>query len=215
MSTSPTSPGSNPAQFLMLNWQDTFLEHYEKTFNIAYSAKMAGVSRPTVYKYLERDPDFKERFDNARESAIDTLEGSAYNRATYGVPTIKKTYDLKTGTVTSETTSVQFSDSITLKMMEANRPEVYRTKTAIEHSGSIGVLPESAQDQFRELATQAIQNYISAGYTLELAIQTALGLGLPQDYIALVRPEDLKMLESGPVIDITPTNGDRSNGKHD
>ncbi|SRR5258706_9297845 len=206
-----------PNTLLPATWQDRFIEKFAETMNVRASAFYAGVSRQTVYKHRETDPTFCDRYEDARQDALDRLEEAVMKRARDGVEQITPIY--YKGVKIDQVVKREFSDALAKFMLESHKPEVYRQKQTIEHTGNIGIEHESAQEQFRQLATQAIQNYLDAGYTLELAIRTALSLGVPQDYISLVRHEDLKMLESGPVIDITPTtngNGSNgSNGKHD
>lgn len=194
-------------------WQDRFIEKFAETMNVRASALYAGVSRQTVYKYKETDPTFRERYEDAKQDALDILEEAVRVRAVEGVKQITPIY--YKGAKIDEVVRVEFSDALAKFYLESHRPEIYRPKQTIEHRGSLEV-QVSIEDQRREIATTAIQNCLNQGFPLEVAIKAALDLGMPQTYIALVRGEDLSFPEVKPVIDITPeTNGNGSNGKHD
>ena len=55
-----------------------------ETGNHTAAAKRAGINRKTLYKWVEKYPDFKEAYNQALEISIDLLELEARNRATKG-----------------------------------------------------------------------------------------------------------------------------------
>src|SRR5258708_20747743 len=76
--------GANGVSRPPSTWQDQFVEKYAETMNLRASALYAGVTRPTVYKYLKSDPIFAERVKLAKEDAVDTLEQAVLQRARDG-----------------------------------------------------------------------------------------------------------------------------------
>jgi hypothetical protein len=54
--------------------QDVFLAHFAGTCNLAEAAEVAGVSESTVFKCLDRDPDFAERFRAVLAQSYQHLE---------------------------------------------------------------------------------------------------------------------------------------------
>lgn len=52
---------------------------------VSEAAKCAGVGRQTVYDRLNRDQDFKAKFDDAIEEGTDAIEQAATFRAIHGV----------------------------------------------------------------------------------------------------------------------------------
>jgi hypothetical protein len=54
--------------------QDVVLAHFAGTCNLAEAAEVAGVSESTVFKCLDRDPDFAERFGAALAQSYRRLE---------------------------------------------------------------------------------------------------------------------------------------------
>ena len=65
-------------------WENAFFAALEKTGVVAWAAKAAGVGRRTVYDHLQADPEFGERWQEALDTAADTLEGELIRRAVEG-----------------------------------------------------------------------------------------------------------------------------------
>ena len=65
-------------------WENAFFAALQKTGVVAWAAKAAGVGRRTVYDHLQADPEFGERWQDALDSAADTLEGELIRRAMEG-----------------------------------------------------------------------------------------------------------------------------------
>ena len=66
------------------NWENAFFAALGKTGVVAWAAKAAGVGRRTVYDHLQADPEFGERWQDALDTAADTLEGELIRRAVEG-----------------------------------------------------------------------------------------------------------------------------------
>src|SRR2546421_5722592 len=64
--------------------QATFLTSYAQNANILLSAQNAGISRQTVYEWLEHDEAFSFVFNQAKEDAKDVIRGEIYRRAIEG-----------------------------------------------------------------------------------------------------------------------------------
>jgi hypothetical protein len=62
-----------------------FLELFPDTFTVAETAKRTGICRRTLYLWLETDPEFVKSFEDAKKTAIETLEREARRRAYEGV----------------------------------------------------------------------------------------------------------------------------------
>ena len=65
-------------------WENAFFAALGKTGVVAWAAKAAGVGRRTVYDHLQADPEFGERWQEALDTAADTLEGELIRRAVEG-----------------------------------------------------------------------------------------------------------------------------------
>src|SRR6266496_195179 len=62
-------------------WHGKFLASLAKSPSVALAARAARVSRRTVYNARDADPEFAEKWDNALNTALDSLEHSVFLRA--------------------------------------------------------------------------------------------------------------------------------------
>jgi DNA-binding transcriptional regulator YdaS (Cro superfamily) len=65
--------------------REEFLKMLEKTCNVSKSARLIGISRRRAYQVRKKDKEFAARWDEAIETATDTLEEEARRRAKDGV----------------------------------------------------------------------------------------------------------------------------------
>ena len=65
-------------------WHRPFLAAFSNSGNIGASARNARIHRQTVYKALERDQTFREKFEKAKEEAILQLETKLHELALAG-----------------------------------------------------------------------------------------------------------------------------------
>jgi hypothetical protein len=86
------------------SWHEAFLRSLAAMPNVRLAARSAGVSRQDAYKHREMFADFAERWDEAKEAAVDSLELKAWTRAS------------------------KASDTLTIFMLKAHRPQLYRDK---------------------------------------------------------------------------------------
>lgn len=98
------------------DWKARFLAALVGFPNITGAARAAGISRQHAYLARKTDEDFAMAWDDALESAVDALEGSAYQRA-----------------LADDTT-------LTIFLLKAHRPDKYRDKASTEHSGKIEIV---------------------------------------------------------------------------
>ncbi len=64
--------------------QKAFLAAFRETGNVRLACKAAGVGRSTHYRWREKDSEYREAFDQAKEDATDVLEAEAHRRAVEG-----------------------------------------------------------------------------------------------------------------------------------
>lgn len=116
----------------------TFLKELAKRANISDAAKAAAINRSTAYRWRNAEPDFKAAWDEALETAIDAMEREAHRRAFTGIkkPIIGRVGKDKDGIVTHVT---EYSDGLATLLLKAHRPEKYRERTDVQHSGKIEV----------------------------------------------------------------------------
>lgn len=114
----------SPARKRRQEWMPRFLELFGATCNITLACKGAGVSRGTVYGYQRDNEEFAQQMADAKQQAIETLEAICWDRA-------KKKSDL-----------------LMMFLLKAHRPEMYRERQEIQHSGSVEyvvIAPPKAQ----------------------------------------------------------------------
>lgn len=61
-----------------------FCECVSSGIRLSQAAKICGVSRRNIYYHLANDPEFKEAYEDAEETATDNVEAALYAAATGG-----------------------------------------------------------------------------------------------------------------------------------
>lgn len=77
-------PATLPTPYSTEVAKATFTQSLAETASVTHAADAAGVSRQTVYRWRQSDPQFADDWDHSLERAADTLEASAYQRAIAG-----------------------------------------------------------------------------------------------------------------------------------
>lgn len=131
-------------------WEPIFLDALAKCGVITYAAQIVGVDRSTVYRHRDANPEFAAAWDDAIETSTDLIEREVFRRAVEGVtePVVsagKHVVDVQ-----------RYSDRLAEFLLRARRPEIYRERAELHHSGSIGLsvvaLAEKAREGRRELS---------------------------------------------------------------
>src|SRR5690349_14792148 len=65
--------------------QGLFLEAFGATGVVTEAARRAGISKSTHYEWLETDPEYPAKFEDAKQTALDNLIYAATVRARDGV----------------------------------------------------------------------------------------------------------------------------------
>jgi hypothetical protein len=109
--------------------QRAFLAAYAKLFNISRAAELAGVGRRCHYDWLRDDPEYAERFEDARQAFIDELEEEAYRRAVEGWDEPVFYEGVKVGA------KRKYSDNLLMFRLKAELPQKYRDRHEITGPG--------------------------------------------------------------------------------
>jgi hypothetical protein len=119
--------------------QAVFLAEYAKRGNVAAGCQKAGISRTTVYRWLEHDEDFSLRHEQAKADYCDRLRNEIDRRAHDGV--LKPVYQsgFKVGSIR------EYSDTLLIFQAKAKMPE-YREKVQVEQSGQVSVQHDVSQN---------------------------------------------------------------------
>lgn len=137
MATSP-----NGALHTTAHLKKAFLDAFSQTGIVLAAAEAAGVPRRNVYYWLEHDERFALAFRQAEEDSTQRLEREAWRRAADGVEKLSA----------SGRPYTDYSDTLLIFLLKARRPERYRDRYEVRHSGSaeapvkveVGFTPEAA-----------------------------------------------------------------------
>lgn len=104
------------------SWHARFIEILSQSCNVTLACKGAGVDRTNAYIHRKEIPDFARAWDDAIEQAVDILEAEAWQRAR------------------------KQSDVLMIFLLKAHKPEKYREKVNLHHSGKIDVTRLSEEE---------------------------------------------------------------------
>jgi hypothetical protein len=117
--------------------QAAFLDELALRGNVRDACAVAGVPRRTAYDWRDADPAFAAAWDTALDEAADVMEREAHRRAVDGTeePVFGSMgQGLGSGEVGRIT---KYSDTLLIFLLKAARPEKYRERQQIEHTGEI------------------------------------------------------------------------------
>jgi hypothetical protein len=107
-----------------LQKQALFLASFSETANVLISARLAGVSRQMVYKWLEHDEHFSFAYNQAKEDANDVLRAEIYRRGVRG-------YDEQVLVNGKMHTVRKYSDTLLIFLAKARMTE-FREKQTLD-----------------------------------------------------------------------------------
>lgn len=126
-----------------------FLHVLSETCNVGKAAGAIGVSRMTVYRWREDDPEFAAAWDAAKRVGVTALEDEAHRRAFDGVdePVFYKG---------DECGSVRkYSDTLAIFLLKAHDPDKYRENSKVELSGHLATTDMTDDEIRAEIAALA------------------------------------------------------------
>jgi len=110
-----------------------FLKALATNAVVGYACDAANVCRRTAYQWRQDHPEFATAWEQAVETAIDRLEQEAWRRACEGVE--KPVY--QGGELVGH--MQEYSNTLTIFLLKANRPEKYRERYEIQHGGDVNI----------------------------------------------------------------------------
>ena len=112
---------------------------------MARACEAIDVARLTVYRWRDADPEFARDWAHAKEVGLDALEDEGTRRAFEG-------YDkpiVHQGVVTA--TMKEYSDTLLIFLLKGGKPEKYRERQQVDHSGGVSLqvvtgVPQPGED---------------------------------------------------------------------
>jgi hypothetical protein len=137
------------------DWVPRFLAEVSASANIKAACAAAGVGRATVYQRRDSDVEFAGLLSLALDDAVDDLELEARRRAHEGVERpVFGSGGPGVGTV--EVGRIrEYSDTLMIFLLKAHRPEKYRERHEVKHTGRVGVAVTAEELSDDELAAIA------------------------------------------------------------
>lgn len=134
-----TEEGQNGTPKKRPRWAKAFLSVLAESGNVRLASQAASVARSAVYALRASDEVFAAEWDTAQEEAADLLEQEARRRAHDGwdEPVFGS---MGQGLGSGEIGTVRkYSDTLLIFLLKGARPEKYRERTDVRHSGKIDV----------------------------------------------------------------------------
>jgi hypothetical protein len=148
--------------------REKFLAALRNSANVRAACQAAGLPRISVYRWRNNDAAFAAKWEEALDEAVDTLEAAAWQRGRDGV--LKPVYQggEKVGDIR------EYSDTLLIFLLKANRPGRYRETIRNEHTGELtvnwrdeaqknGIDANKAEATYQKLVASAVAELSGAG----------------------------------------------------
>lgn len=122
--------------------REAFLSALALTGNVSEAAAACAIGRTAAYDWRRDDETFAADWDAALDEAADRMEREAFRRAVEG--TEKPVFgSLGQGRGSGEVGRIrEYSDTLLIFLLKAARPEKFRERTEVRHTG---LTPEQAK----------------------------------------------------------------------
>jgi hypothetical protein len=128
--------------------KEAFLAAYSKMANITYAAKASNVFRASHYRWMQTDPDYKQKFYEAHEEACDLLEAEATRRAVQGIEEPIYYQGVECGKIK------KYSDTLLIFLLKAARPEKFKDRHEVGGVGGGPILLKVVYENQLEIAKE-------------------------------------------------------------
>lgn len=139
--------------------QAVFLDSFKLNANVTAACQQAGISRETLYKWLEHDQPFSFRYHQAGEMANDVLLAAAWRRGVQGVEEPVVSMGTQVYVDGKPLMKRVYSDSVLLRLMswripgfkEASGTTVNNVNMQVQRNEVYARLSEQELDQLESL----------------------------------------------------------------
>jgi hypothetical protein len=125
------------ANVLSARRKRSFLRALSQTGNVAMACAAAGWARGVAYSIRKGDPDFREKWEFALESAVDVMHAAAFQRAVHGVEE-DVWHKPKEGTPEVIGAVTKYDSQLLMFLMKAHDRAKYGDKIEAKHEASKG-----------------------------------------------------------------------------
>jgi hypothetical protein len=134
--------------------REAFIAALMRGLSISGAAIHADIARRTVYDWRDADHEFRAAWDEALEYGADRLEDEAFRRAHDGVekPLVSGGKIVKD----DEGAAIrvrEYSDTLMCLLLKSRRPDKFRERTDVKHSGAIDVEVRAVDEIASQLAS--------------------------------------------------------------
>ncbi len=121
-----------PKRTLKKDWRPKFLQALADTGSVVRAVAVAKVARSYAYEIRTAEPSFAAAWKEAEEIGVELMEAEARRRAVEGC--LKPVFQggKRVGEV------LEYSDTLLIFLLKAHRPEKYRERSQVEHTGKDG-----------------------------------------------------------------------------
>lgn len=137
-------------------WAKAFLAALAQTGNIRHACEVVDIGRTTAYTLRSDDETFAAEWESAIEESADLLEKEARRRAELGVQRLKfhngntimvqaqgpggePLVNVEGQPVMVPYVEHEYSDTLMIFLLKGIRPEKYRERTDMRHSGKVDI----------------------------------------------------------------------------
>lgn len=137
-------------------WAKAFLVALARTGNIRQSCEVSEIGRTTAYALRDADPTFAADWETALEESADLLEQEVRRRAEQGVQRLKfhngsaimvqalspegiPLVNDKNEPIMVPYVEHEYSDTLAIFLLKGIRPEKYRERADVRHSGKVNI----------------------------------------------------------------------------
>lgn len=113
------------------DWKPRFIQELARRGNVSLAAAKAKIGRQYAYQARGADAAFKAAWDEAVEISTELMEEEARRRAVEG--TLRPVF--QGGKLVGKVK--EYSDTLLIFLLKARKPDKYRDRQSVEHSGSV------------------------------------------------------------------------------
>lgn len=111
-----------------------FLEGLASSASVTTACLLAGFGRRSAYDWRAADEDFAADWEDALEAGTDLMEDEMRRRAVEGVDEPR----FHDGQICGHVRKC--SDSLLIFMLKARRPDKYRDRAEVSHTGKVAII---------------------------------------------------------------------------